>query len=118
MKNLILLFLLISISFFAKAQAVTVLAPGRYEAKLKAAQKTWEKGDIILLDEGHYKLSSGGDAGEYKFSAAAQRVFFTSGPLKSAFTKVNLVNGKPVIILPAEENGGLGITAEVWASRE
>lgn len=118
MKNIILLFLVSFISLFAKAQAVATLPPGKYEAKLKAAQKTWEKGDLILLDENRYKLSTGGDAGEYKFSAAAQRIFFTSGPLKSVFTKVNFVNGKPVIVIPAEENGSLGITAEVWASKQ
>ena len=117
MKNKLLLFLLL-LSLFTKAQSVTSLSPGKYEAKLKAAQKAWEKGDIILLDEGHEKLSASGDVGEYKFSVAAQRIFFTSGPLKSAFTKVSAINSRPVIIIPAEENSGLGITAEVWASKE
>ncbi len=117
MKNVLLLLFLLT-SLFIKAQSVSNLSPGKYEAKLKAAQKAWEKGDIILLDESHYKLTAGGDAGEYKFSVAAQRIFFTSGPLKSVVTKVSVVNNKPVIIIPAEENSGLGITAEVWASKE
>jgi hypothetical protein len=117
MKYLTLPFLLLS-AFFTNAQTVTDLSPGKYETKLKAAQKSWEKGDIILLDDSHYKLSSGGDAGEYRFSVAAQRIFFTSGPLKSAFTKVSSVNNKAVIILPMEENGSLGLKAEVWASKQ
>lgn len=118
MKNAILLLLFVAASLFAAAQSVASLSPGKYEARLKGAQKAWEKGDIILLDESRYKLSTGGDAGDYKFSAAAQRIFFTSGPLKSAFTKVSVVNNKPVIIIPAEENSSLGITAEVWASKQ
>ena len=103
---------------FTKAQSVSDLPAGKYETKTKVAQNKWEKGDIILLDETHYKLSSSGDVGEYKFSVAAQRIFFTSGPLKTAFTKVARTNGKPVIILPLEENGGLGLTAEIWASKQ
>lgn len=118
MKRTILPFLFLLIVFVAKAQAVTALPPGLYETRFKATPTKWEKGDVILIDDSHYKLSSGGDAGEYKFSSAAQRIFFTSGPLKSAFTKVSLVNNKPVIVFPAEENGSLGLKAEVWASKE
>ena len=103
---------------FAKAQNVSDLPAGKYEAKIKSAQNKWEKGDSIIIDDTHYKLSSGGDIGEYKFSVAAQRIFFTSGPLKSAFTKMTLANGKPVIILPIEQNGSLGLTAEIWASKQ
>ena len=117
MKYATLPSLLLFTSLFAGAQTVTELPPGKYETRPKAAQNKWEKGDLILLDEGHYKLSAG-DGGEYKFSVAAQRIFFTSGPLKSAFTKVTLANNKPVIILPIEENGSLGITAEIWARKE
>lgn len=118
MKKPFLLSFVLLITAFANAQAVTNLTLGRYEARLKAAQKTWEKGDLIFLDDSHYKLSAGDDAGEYKFSAAAQRIFFTSGPLKSLFTKVLLVGGKTIIIIPAEENSSFGITAEVWASKQ
>lgn len=100
------------------AQSLTDLPTGKYEARFKTAQSNWERGDIIILDESHYKLSNGTDVGDYKFSQAAQRIFFTTGPLKSAFTKVATTNGKPVIILPKEENGTLGLTAEVWASKQ
>jgi hypothetical protein len=103
---------------FAKAQNVSDLPAGKYETRLKSAQNKWEKGDIIIIDDTHYKLSSSGDVGDYKFSVAAQRIFFTSGPLKSAYTKVATANGKPVIILPIEQNGPLGLTSEVWASKQ
>ena len=118
MKSAILAALFVLLTGSAKAQNVTVLPPGKYETKTKTAQNKWEKGDLILLDDSRYKLSSGGEVGEYRFSVAAQRIFFTSGPLKSAFTKITLANNKPVIILPVEENGSLGITAEVWARKE
>ena len=114
-----LLFILLLVSvLFTKAQNVSDLPAGKYETKTKVAQNKWEKGDIILVDDTHYKLTSGGDVGEYKFSVAAQRIFFTSGPLKSAFTKVTQSNGKPVIILPIAENSTLGLTAEIWASKQ
>ena len=114
-----LLFILFVVSvLFTKAQNVSDLPAGKYETKAKTAQNKWEKGDIILIDDSHYKLSSGGEIGDYRFSVAAQRIFFTTGPLKSAFTKVALSNGKPVIILPQEENGSLGLKAEIWASKQ
>lgn len=117
MKYLLLLLLVFVTAFSVKAQNIKELPSGKYETKTKTENK-WEKGDIILIDDSHYKLSKDGDTGEYRFSAAAQRIFFTSGPLKSAFTKVTSINGKPVIILPIEENGSLGITAEIWASKQ
>lgn len=118
MKYLILSLLFFISGFCAQAQNIKELPSGKYETKTKTAQNKWEKGDIVLIDDSHYKLSKDGETGEYRFSAAAQRIFFTSGPLKSAFTKVTSVNGKPVIILPIEENGSLGLTAEVWASKQ
>lgn len=114
-----LLFTLFVVSVLStNAQNVADLPAGKYETKTKTAQNKWEKGDIILIDESHYKLSGGGEIGDYRFSVAAQRIFFTSGPLKSAFTKVTMANGKPVIILPQEENGSLGLKAEIWASKQ
>lgn len=118
MKHSLLTTLLLLSVLITKAQNVTDLPAGKYETKTKTAQNNWEKGDIILIDQSHYKLSSGGEVGEYKFSVAAQRIFFTSGPLKSAFTKIALVNSKLVIILPIEENANLGLTTEVWASKQ
>jgi len=114
-----LLFLLLTLSvLFTNGQSVSDLPAGKYEAKLKSAPNRWDKGDIIIIDDNRYRLSTSDEVGEYKFSVAAQRIFFTSGPLKSAFTKVAVSNGKPVIILPQEENGSLGLKAEIWASKQ
>lgn len=118
MKSFILFGLCFFSAFLLKAQNVSALTPGKYETKLKSAQNRWEKGDVILLDDGSYKLSNSTEVGEYRFSVAAQRVFFTSGPLRSAFTKVMLNNNKPVIVFPTEQNQELGLTAEVWASKQ
>lgn len=117
MKPFILFGLLVCSGLFVKAQEVTALSPGKYESKTKIAQNKWEKGDVVILDESRYKLSGSNEVGEYRFSVAAQRIFFTSGPLKSAYTKVALLNNKPAIVFPIEQNGGLGITAEIWASK-
>ena len=118
MKYLLLSAMFIFSVLATKAQNVTQLPAGKYDTRTKTAQNKWEKGDIILVDDTHYKLSTDNEVGEYKFSVAAQRIFFTSGPLKSAFTRVSTANGKPVIILPKEENGNLGLTAEIWASKQ
>jgi hypothetical protein len=118
MKPFLLSTLLVLAVSSGNAQNVTSLSPGKYEAKTKAAQNKWEKGDVILLDDSHYKLSGNSEVGDYRFSVAAQRIFFTSGPLKSAYTKVILHNNKPVIVFPIEQNGDLGLTTEVWASKQ
>lgn len=118
MKYSLLLFVFITCSCLVKAQSVSEMPAGKYETKIKSSQGKWERGDIIIIDENHYKLSNGGETGDYRFSVAAQRIFFTSGPLKSAFTKVLLSNNKPVIILPIEQNEALGIAAEIWASKQ
>jgi hypothetical protein len=118
MKYSLLSTLLLFSVLSSNAQNVTDLSPGKYETKTKVAQSKWDRGDIIIIDDNHYRLSSSGEIGDYRFSVAAQRIFFTSGPLKSAFTKVTSSKGKPVIILPIEENGSLGLTAEIWASKQ
>ena len=117
MKPFIFSLLFASSAFLAHGQSVTALSSGKYEAKTKTASK-WDKGDVILLDDSHYRLSGNDEVGEYRFSVAAQRVFFTSGPLKSAFTKVAMKNNQPVIIFPQEKNQELGLKAEVWASKQ
>jgi hypothetical protein len=118
MKPYLLLVLFVFSAVFATAQNVTALSPGKYETKVKVSQNKWEKGDVVILDDTRYKLSGSDEIGEYRFSVAAQRIFFTSGPLKSAYTKVTLSSNKPVIIFPTEQNGVLGLTAEVWASMQ
>jgi hypothetical protein len=113
-------FLLSSILIFvisAHAQKqVQTLPTGKYETVIKTNQLKWDRGDILLLDGNKYKLSTSNETGEYRFSSAAQRIFFTSGPLKSLFAKTSLNNDAPVIVLPVEENDQIGfkLSAEVW----
>jgi hypothetical protein len=93
-----------------KAQSqVNELPPGKYETVIKSNQDKWERGDIILLDENKYKISTSNETGEYRFSVTAQRIFFTSGPLRSIFAKTSLNNNAPMIVLPVAENEQLGL---------
>jgi hypothetical protein len=105
------LFLLFTVSLFSfltlPAQHVTNLPPGKYETKIK--EFSWEKGDIELLNDSNYKISSSGEIGAYRFSVAAQRVFFTSGPLKGVYAKAQLINNSPGILIPMNENQQLGL---------
>jgi hypothetical protein len=107
MKLFLLSTLFLLTVFSAKAQEVKALPAGKYETLIKNNGK-WDKGDIVLLDETHYKISSANENGEYRFSATAQRIFFTSGPLKGIFTKTILTNGTPAILIPLTENQQLG----------
>jgi hypothetical protein len=104
------LFLLISTFIFTgltlHSQQVSALPPGRYETKIQ--EYNWEKGDIELLDGTNYKITSSGEVGEYRFSVAAQRIFFTSGPLKGVYAKAQLINNSPGILIPMNENQQLG----------
>jgi hypothetical protein len=107
-------FILLSLSFltcaFANAQSsVDNLPAGRYETVLKNNTDKWEKGDIILLDDNRYRISTSNEIGDYKFSVSAQRIFFTSGPLKSIYAKTTLNNASPTIVLPVPENEKLGL---------
>ena len=115
-------FLLFLISIFciklstAQSNQVNRLPAGKYETFYKSNQNKWERGDIILIDESKYKLSSGNETGEYKFSVTAQRVFFITGALKSLYAKTYLNNSDPVIVLPVAENQQLGLKlpSEIW----
>jgi hypothetical protein len=92
---------------------VNNLPAGKYETVVKSSQIKWERGDIILLDENKYKISTSNEVGEYRFSVAAQRIFFTSGPLKNMFAKASASNNTPSIILPAAENAQSGLNSEI-----
>jgi hypothetical protein len=118
MKQVLLLTLLLSSYFITRAQ-VHNLPAGKYETTVKGISIKWDLGDIVILDETRYKVSSTNEVGEYKFSATAQRVFFTSGPLKSVFAKTMSNGGKPVIVIPASENEQQGTklaSADIWGS--
>ena len=110
-----LLLLVLATSIHAQNQVQT-LPTGKYETVLKNKDSKWERGDIILLDGNKYKLSSNDETGEYRFSTAAQRIFFTSGPLKNVFAKTSMNNDAPVIVLPVEENDAAAfkMTTDVW----
>jgi hypothetical protein len=115
MKRLLLIFSLFisSSALWAQNNQVNNLPAGRYETSIKQNGNKWTKGDIVLLDDSHYKITSSTDVGEYKFSATAQRIFFTSGPLKTVFAKAIVSADKPAIILPAAENEqGLKLAGE------
>src|SRR5688572_1806028 len=88
---------------------VNNLPVGRYETVLKQTQKKWNQGDIIILDDQRYKVSTSNEIGEYKFSATAQRIFFLSGPLKTVYAKTLSTGNQPSIILPLSENSRQGV---------
>lgn len=104
MKSLLLLFFLAA-SATVHAQSVNHLPLGTYQVQ---SGKTTFKGDIILVDDSHYKLSTETTLGEYKFSATAQRILFLSGTLKGAFARTVMNGTDPTIVLPLKENAELG----------
>jgi hypothetical protein len=114
----VLLISTLFLSLMSRAQTdhVNSLPSGKYETFTKNNLDKWERGDIIIIDESRYRISSNEEIGEYRFSATAQRVFFTSGPLKTVFAKTLLKNNTPAIVLPINENGhtGLKLASEVW----
>ena len=107
MKQILLFSLFIIAATAASSQGG--LPAGKYETTLKQSQNKWQQGDIILLDDSHYKISSSNEIGEYRFSATAQRIFFTSGPLKTVFAKTVWSSNKPAIVIPAAENEQQGL---------
>jgi hypothetical protein len=116
MKSILLTAIFSLCFFFMKAQ-VNSLPSGRYETTLKSKGSRWEIGDIIIIDDSRYKISSNDETGEYRFSSTAQRIFFISGPLKSLFAKTLENDRLPVILIPATENEQLGfkiVSADVW----
>ncbi len=104
MKPLLLL-LFFTVSATVRAQSVSRLPEGTYQIQ---NGKAAFKGDIILVDDSHYKLSTEGATGEYKFSATAQRILFLSGTLKGAFARTELKGTDPIIMLPLKENADIG----------
>lgn len=93
----------------AQDKKVNSLPTGRYETVLKQATKKWTQGDIIILDDQRYRVSTSNEIGEYRFSATAQRIFFLSGPLKTVYAKTVSTANQPSIILPLSENSRQGV---------
>jgi hypothetical protein len=104
-----LLFLFFTATGTAQAQQpdrVAQLPVGTYQVQNGGG--TSFKGDIVLMDASHYKLSNENATGEYKFSATAQRILFLSGTLKGAFARTVLSGSVPSIVLPRKENEDIG----------
>lgn len=118
MKQILLSFCLLLFCIISTAQnkQAADLPVGKYETVLKSNKVKWERGDIIILDEHQYKISTSNEIGEYRFSVTAQRVFFTSGPLKTVFAKTTLDNNNTAIVLPVSENQqtGLKLHSDIW----
>jgi hypothetical protein len=104
----LLLFLLFSPFVMVQAQPAQVahLPAGTYQVQNNDGKSF--KGDIVLIDDSHYKLSGENTVGEYKFSATAQRILFLSGTLKGAFARTVISGTDPTIVLPRKENEELG----------
>lgn len=121
MKSFLLTLILCSFISGAGAQeSSSALPKGRYLTAV--GSNKWEKGDIIILDESRYQLSSTKETGEYRHSESAQRVFFTSGPLKNAFARMAKKENQPAILLPLTENSGNGLNlteaiTAVWTGK-
>lgn len=117
MKQAILIFLfgLSNMLIFSQQKQIDKLPSGKYEAGNNTAQSSWNHGDLVISDDSHYKVSGSDESGEYKFSVTAQRVFFTSGPLKRYFARAGVNNDQASIIFPSKENQqmGLNVNADV-----
>lgn len=111
MKSIFLISFIVGIKQFCIAQnsEVAFLPTGKYETVVMSNQNKWEKGDIILLENNHYMISTSNVQGTYKFSVTAQRIFFTTGPLNKLYAKTIQNSEGPEIILPVPENEQLGI---------
>lgn len=118
MKYFLLTIMFVICYGYAQSQdrQASSLPAGKYETVLKSNQDKWDKGDIIIIDERQYKISTSNEIGEYRFSVTAQRVFFTSGPLKTVFAKTTVNNNNPAIVLPVSENqqAGLKLISDIW----
>lgn len=107
MKFYLLLFVfMVTATVKAQSNRVAQLPKGTYQ--LSNTKNTTFNGDIVLIDDTHYKLSNENTVGDYKFSATAQRLLFLSGTLKGAFARTVLTGTEPVIVLPLKENEELG----------
>jgi hypothetical protein len=101
----LLLLLFLTVYTASHAQQVSQLPVGTYQVQRSSKASI---GDIMLVDDSHYKLSNDNTVGEYKFSATAQRILFLSGALKGAFARTVISGGEPAIMLPLKENTDLG----------
>lgn len=113
MKSFLLTVLFLTSVHLLQAQAKTVanLPAGRYITLVKEGSGKWSRGDIILIDDNRYKITGETEEGDYRTSITAQRIFFTSGPLRGAFARLMLHNSQPAIELPLAENSQKNLAA-------
>lgn len=104
--SLLAIFMVAAVTVSAQTERITSLPPGLYEVQHSTDTKL--TGNIVLLDDGSYRVGSETTTGTYKFSATAQRVLFVTGPLKGIFARTVINSGAPSIILPLKENEELG----------
>jgi hypothetical protein len=104
--SLLLVFFVMAVTVQAQSVAVTRLPVGTYQVQ-DASSATF-KGNIVLIDDSHYRLSTETTIGDYKFSATAQRILFLSGTLKGAFARAASTGSETVIALPLKENEETG----------
>lgn len=115
-STICMLLLCAALSLQAQPKTVANLPPGQYIILLKQEGGQWTRGNIILINENRYRLTAEDEEGAYRISITAQRIFFTSGPLRGFFARLMLHSGQPAIELPQAENGGQqGIAAGVIA---
>lgn len=95
-----------AVTVSAQTERITSLPAGLYEVQNSTDTKL--SGNIVLLDDGTYRVGSETTTGTFKFSATAQRVLFVTGPLKGIFARTIINSGIPSIILPLKENEELG----------
>lgn len=107
--------LIISLPAALQAQQVKDLPGGAYQTLLMPGERNWDRGPLELGDAGIYRFNN--DSGEFRFSVAGQRVFFTSGPLKGAFATTRMVRNAVVIIFPVTETQPFAHQMEVWARK-
>lgn len=111
-----LLFVVLFICIGAGAQQqVQSLPAGKYETRLNNSKARWTRGDLALQGNGQYTFGDSKEAGDYKFSVAAQRIFFTSGPLKGMYATTTMQGQTPVIIFPRNDAQPISITEDVYA---
>lgn len=102
----------------AQTRSLNSLPAGTYETNIKNGQDKWDHCNIIILNDKNYKISTSDEIGEFRFSATAQRIFFTSGPLQRVYARTLISNNEPSIYLPVHENEHLGVKlpSEIWCS--
>jgi hypothetical protein len=110
------LILCAALSLQAQPKKIVHLPAGHYSTLLDKDKSQWNRGDIVLISENRYRITTEATEGEYRTSITAQRIFFTTGPLRGFYARLLLHNNTPAIELPQAENSHQsGISSDVIA---